>query len=145
MQDILGIIFIVLTVPLVVAQIITVLNFPLAQKLGLQEKTDNADPLMQHLETYTAIWDLPTLIWLPVTGILMILDHSWWPFFALIGGAIYVDAGGREAAKILGLQKAGIATGSPSEKRLFFLTYLIMLPLGMIAILFALSHMDYIS
>ena len=75
MQDILGIIFIVLSAPLVVAQIISVLNFPLAQRLGLQEKSGTAYPLMRHLEINTAIWDLPTLIWLPVAGVLMMFDH----------------------------------------------------------------------
>jgi len=142
MQYMLGTVFVVLATPLVIAQIISVLNFPLAQRFGLQEKPESADPLMRFLEYNTAIWDLVTVIWLPVAGLMMILDLTLWPVFALIGGAVYVDAGGREAAKNLGLQKAGIRTGSKREKFLFSLTYLIMILLGLSAILFASMSMD---
>ena len=93
---------------LYLGQIITVANFGLAQRLGLQETSDHADPLFSHVELWAARWDLWWLWTLPVAGILMLIDHSWWPYAAMIGGGAFVDAGGREAAKIFGLREQGV-------------------------------------
>ncbi len=141
MQIFLGILFATLPGLLVVGQFISVFNFPLAQRLGLQEKPDHVDPLLTRLEYNTAVWDLLSLIWLLVAGVLMILDHPWWPLLAIIGGTAYVDAGGRESAKIFGLRSQGVETGSSREQRLFAVTYLITIILGLMAIIFALSHL----
>jgi hypothetical protein len=65
----------------------------------------------------TARWDLVSLWVLPMAGILMLVDHSWWPAFALIGGGASADAGGREAVKMLGLRKHGVGVGTPKEVR----------------------------
>lgn len=53
---------------LYVAQMISSFNFSLAQRLGIQEKAENADPLLQRSERYTAYWDLLTLVWLLALG-----------------------------------------------------------------------------
>ena len=64
---------------LVIGQLITVIDFPLAQRLGLQEKSSNADLLWLRAEHHTACRDLVSLIWLPIAGLLMIINHSWNP------------------------------------------------------------------
>ena len=119
---------------LVTGQFISVINFPLAQKLGLQEKADASDPVKLRAELHTAYWDLLTLVWLPLAGILMLVEHPWWPYLALIGGAVYVDAGGREAAKMLSMRAEGIRIGTPSEQRLLFGTFVVMGVLGLLAV-----------
>ncbi|MCW9023460.1 MAG: hypothetical protein OQK73_02145 [Gammaproteobacteria bacterium] len=139
MQSILGWILIIFPGALFLIQLVSSLNFPLAQKLGLQEKVQNADPLLIRSERYTAYWDLVSLVWLPVAGILMVINHSWWPAVSLIGGAIYIDAAGREAAKNLSFRHEGIKAGTKQEQSLFFSTYIAMIILGLFVIIYSLQ------
>ena len=125
---------------LYVGQVISVANLGLAQRLGLQEKPANVDPLFTRLEVWTARWDLVVLWTLPVAGILILLDHAWWPFVAMIGGGVFVDTGGREWAKYLGLRQEGVRTGSPSEQRALVIAYAGMILVGAIAIVAGLAE-----
>ena len=137
MQLFLGWLLIIFPGLLYIGQIISSVNFTLAQKLGLQEAPDQTDQLLQRAERYTAYWDLLSLFWLPLSGILMILDNSAWPLFALIGGAIYLDTAGREAVKNLSFKHEGVRMGSPKQYRLFFSTYIIMAVLGIVVVLYS--------
>ena len=85
---------------LYIAQLISSIDFKLAQQLGIQENPEETDSILQTAERYTALWDLVTLGWLPLAGLLMILDNPYWPVVGLIGGAIYFDTSVREAAKV---------------------------------------------
>lgn len=119
---------------LYVAQMISSFNFSLAQRLGIQEKAENADPLLQRSERYTAYWDLVTLVWFPIAGILMIINHAWWPIMSLIAGAIYLDTSGREAAKNLSFRHEGVRVGADKEQRVFFAFYIIMAVIAIVVI-----------
>jgi hypothetical protein len=122
---------------LYVGQLISSVNFPLAQKLGLQEDPAETDLLLQRSEKYTAYWDLVTLVWMPLAGVLMVIDSTAWPLFGLFGGAIYLDAAGREAVKILSFKHEGVRIGAPKQQRLFFSTYFIMAALGIFMIVYS--------
>lgn len=139
MQVLLGWLIIIFPGILFVGQIISSLNFRLAQKFGLQENPDETDSLLQRAERYTAYWDLVTLIWLPLSGVLMVLNNPMWPLVAFFGGAIYVDTAGREAAKILSFKHEGIRIGSRKQHRIFFATYIIMAILGVVVITYSLG------
>jgi hypothetical protein len=115
-----GIVWVVLGSIIVIGQFISTIDFRLAQKLGLQEKDDGTDPLFRRLELNTARWDLVVLWTLPAAGFLMLVDHAWWPYVALVAGGIHVDTAGRETAKVLGLRTHGVRTGSERDARLFF-------------------------
>lgn len=132
-----GWIFLVIPGLLVAGQLVSVINFPLAQRLGLQEKAGTSDPLKLRAELYTARWDLPTLIWLPAAGALMLLEHAWWPYLCLVGGAVFIDAAGREAAKVLSMKAEGVRVGTPAEQAVMFAAYGVMGALGLIAIVLA--------
>ncbi len=140
MQLFLGWILIIFPGLLYIGQIISSVNFPLAQKIGLQENPDHADKLLQRSERYTAYWDVVTLCWLPVSGMLMVIDYQSWPIFALVGGAVYFDTAGREAAKILSLKHEGVSVGAPRQFKLFFSTYIIMAALGITTIAYSVGH-----
>lgn len=113
----LGIVALLLGLVIVVGQLVSVVDFPLAQWLGLQEKDEGTDPLYRRLELNTARWDLLVLWTLPLAGVLMLVDSTWWAWMALVAGGIAVDTGGREIAKILGLRWEGARVGTPSEAR----------------------------
>ena len=123
---------------LYLAQIISSINFPLAQRLGIQEKAETSDMLLQRSERYTAYWDLLMLLWLPAAGILMLIDHPWWPIMSLMGGSIYLDTSGREAVKNLSFRHAGFKAGTANEQRIFFASYIIMAVIAITVIAFSL-------
>jgi len=125
-QQITGWLLIIFPGILFIGQIISSVNFTLAQRLGLQEDPNETDPLLQRAEKYTAYWDLVVLGWLPLSGILMVINNPVWPLVAFFGSAIYLDTAGREAAKILSFKHEGIRIGSTKQQRFFFATYIIM-------------------
>lgn len=135
MKILVGLVTLVLWL-LLLGQFVSVARFELAQRLGLQEKPDGVDPLYSRLELWTARWDLCWLWVLPVAGTLMLLDHPWWPYAAMIGGGAYVDAGGREATKVFGLRQRRVRTGTPTEQRL---------SLGMFAFLAAIGGIGIVA
>lgn len=137
MQEITGWIMLILGGILYAAQVISTIDFRLAQRLGIQENPDESDPLLQRAERYTAYWDLVTIGWLPLAGLLMIIDHAWWPIVALIGGSIYFDASGREAVKILSFRHEGIRVGAQMQQRLFFASYGVMALMAIVLMLYA--------
>ena len=106
-----------------------------------QEKPETTDPLLIRAERYTAYWDLLTLIWLPIGGVLMVVNHPWWPLISLIGASIYVDTAGREAAKNLSFRHEGIRSGTEQEQKIFFSTYIVMGILGLFVILYSLQSL----
>lgn len=139
MQLFLGWLLIIFPGILYVGQLISSVNFPLAQKLGLQESPDETDQLLQRTEKYTAYWDLVTLVWLPLSGVLMVINNAAWPLVAFFGGAIYLDAAGREAAKILSFKHEGIRIGPPKQHKIFFTTYIVMAVLGIVVTTYSLG------
>lgn len=141
MQIALGWLLIVFGGGLYIAQIISSINFPLAQRLGIQEKAETSDPLLQRAERYTAYWDLITLLWFPIAGFLMVTNHDWWPIITLVGGGIYLDTAGREAAKNLSFRHEGINVGTAKEQRVYFLSYIAMAVIAIIAIAFSIYQL----
>ena len=144
MQIFIGWVLIIFGGLLYLAQVISCLNFPLAQRLGIQEKSETSDTLLLRSERYTAFWDILTLFWLPVAGIFMVIDHSWWPVISLIGGAIYLDTSGREAVKNLTFRHEGIRVGTAKQRQLFFASYILMALIAIVVIIFAVDSLSSI-
>jgi hypothetical protein len=123
------------------AQVISSVNFELAQRLGIQESPEETDSILQTAERLTAYWDLVALGWLPLAGLLMIIDYNWWPIVALVGGAIYFDTAGREAVKIISLRKEGFRLGAPTQQRIFFGSYILMAIIGLVLVSYSISNL----
>ena len=140
MQSLLGWTILMLGGFLYLAQLISSINFELAQKLGIQEAPGETDTIVKTAEQYVAYWDLVTLGWVPIAGLLMIIDHHWWQIIALIGGAIYFDTSGREAAKFLSLKKEGIKLGTIKQQQMFFSSYIAMAVVGLFVMIYSLSN-----
>jgi hypothetical protein len=116
---------------ILIGQSISTIDFSLAQKLGLQERDEVTEPLFRGLELNTARWDLFVLWTLPAAGALMLVDHAWWPYLALVAGGVHVDTAGREMAKILGLRAFGVKTGSTRDARTFLFVMVLMSLIGL--------------
>ncbi len=98
-------------------QLISGINYPMAQRLGLQESDEGTDLLFRHAEANTARWDALVLWTLVAAGILMLMEHPWWPILSLVAGSIYLDGAGRESAKYMGLHKSGVRIGTAKQVR----------------------------
>jgi hypothetical protein len=116
----LGIVALAVVGLLYLGQVVSVTNLEFAQRVGLQERPDTVDRVFTSLELWTARWDLLSLWVLPVAGALMVADHSWWPYVAMLGGGLAADTGGREIAKYLGLRQHAVRIGGPREVRQLF-------------------------
>jgi len=138
-QEIIGWGLLIIGGTLYLAQVISSINFQLAQQLGIQEKPEFTDHILQRSERYTAYWDLLTLGWLPLAGVLMIINHEWWPIMSLIGGAIYLDTSGREAVKNISFRHEGFKVGTAKQQKLFFSSYLIMAIISIAVISYTIS------
>jgi hypothetical protein len=99
-------------------QLISGLNYPMAQRLGLQEGNEGTGPLFRCAEANTARWDSVVLWTLGAAGVLMLMNHPWWPVLSLIAGAIYLDTAGRESAKYLSFYKSGIRIGTSKQMKI---------------------------
>ena len=137
MQIALGWIMILLGGSLYLAQLISSINFSFAQNLGIQERADTSDALLQRSERYTAYWDLIALVWFPIAGTLMIIDHHLWPIMSLVAGVIYLDTAGREAVKNISFRHEGVKMGTLSEQKIVFSSYIIMVVIALVVIGYA--------
>ena len=110
----------------------------LARRLGFQESSQEAGELYRRLEWNTALWDT-LVLWTPLAaGTLMLLGHPWDVPVALIAGGIYLDTGGREAAKYVGLLRNGVGVGSTRERAVAYSAYSAVSGLGLALIVWAL-------
>jgi hypothetical protein len=109
-----------------VGQIISGINYPLAQRLCLQEKSEGTDPLFRRAEANAARWDSLVLWTLVAAGILMLINNSWWPHLSLIAGGIYLDGAGREAAKCVSLSKYGVRIGTGKDVKVAAMFFVAM-------------------
>lgn len=101
-----------------VGQLISTVNFPLAQRLGLQEADEHTDALYRHAEHNTARWDIVVNWTLPLAGALMVFGHAWAPYVALVAGGIHLDTGGREIVKVWALRAHSVSIGTHKESKM---------------------------
>ena len=62
-------------------------------------------------------------------AVVMLIDHSWWPYAAMIGGGAYIDGLGRYLVTVLGLREKGVWTGTPGDwlaSRVIFLFVIVL-------------------
>ena len=120
-----------------VGQLISGINYPLAQRLGLQEKSDGTETLFRLAEINAAKWDSFVLWTLAAAGILMLLNNSWWPYLSLVAGGIYLDAAGREAAKCIALSRGGVRIGTTKDLKIAAAFFSIMAAIALWVIIYA--------
>lgn len=116
-------------------QIISAVNYEFASRVGLQEPMSETDPLCQRSELNTARWDCLVMWTFLAAGILMLLNNSWWPYLALVAGGVYIDAGGREIAKVASLKAENVRVGSVKDSMLRWVVFSLMIVGGLCLII----------
>ncbi len=85
-----------------------------AERLALTEAENTVEPAFYADVRGEALWDTLTLWVLLVAGVLLIADSTAWPYFGLIGGAVYVYFAGRGVLTRRAMERRGLRIGTPS-------------------------------
>jgi len=103
-------------------QTISFLAPHVAEQWGLQEPEDEVDKTLHIIESKALGLNDMLFTWiLPLSGVLMIIEHSMWPYFGLVGGGIYLYFSGMIVFSRLYLQKEGIKIGRPNQIKVAYL------------------------
>ena len=91
-----------------------------AQQWGLMESESDSDPQFLVDARGEAIWDALILWTLPLAGVLLLLQHSWWRHFGLVGGGMWLYAAGRAIISRVLLQRHGVRVGGAGYVRMAY-------------------------
>jgi len=126
-----GMVLIIFTLLGWLGQVITVFSAKISAKLELSEPESDVDPAFFADVRGEAIWDTMTLWILPLAGLLLLLNSTWWAYFGLVGGGMYLYFAGRGIVVRLVMQRRGIRIGKPKTLKVI---YLFLILWGMIAV-----------
>ena len=105
-----------------------------AVKLTLTESEESVDPAYWADIRGEALWDFLTLWTLLVAGGLLIIDHTAWAYFGLVGGGMYVYFAGRGIVTRTEMQRRGVAIGTAANVRAAYLLLPIWGVMGLVTI-----------
>jgi hypothetical protein len=83
-----------------------------AIRFGLIENPSDVEPTFQIDARGEALWDLLTLWTMTVAGVLLVVDHDWWRYLALVGGGAYIYFAGRGIVVRVLLRSHGVRIGT---------------------------------
>ena len=143
MDLILGIVIIFFSLLGWLAQMVTTISHKRAAKLGLTEPESDVDPTFFADVRGEAIWDTIILWTLPVAGILLLFNNSWWAYFGLVGGGMYFYFAGRGIFVRLAMQRRGIRIGKPGTLKIVYIFLTIWGLVAIVTIFMAVANLHY--
>lgn len=113
-----GIIVIIVGLLVYIGQGLSFFAPNLATKIGLNSPEEEMDQTLYVIETKANGLSDILLTWIfPLSGLLMILDHHYWPYLALVGSGIYLYFALFTIFCRVFLKKLGKKVGSPSAEK----------------------------
>ncbi len=113
-----GIVVVVVGLLVFIGQSLSFLAPDIATRIGLNSPEEEMDQSLYIIETKANGLSDILLTWtLPLSGLLMILDHKTWPFFALVGSGIYIYFALLTIFSRIFLKRRGKKVGSPSSQK----------------------------
>lgn len=116
-----GVILVSVTLKCWIGQLIIAISPKIAVKIRIAESEDDLDQTFSADMRGEAIWDSLILWILPVAGLLLVINNSYWAYFGLIGGGMYLYFVGRGIVSRLTMQRRGINLGKSNLKVNFYL------------------------
>jgi len=117
-----GIIVIVVGMIVYIGQSLSFFAPDIATKIGLNNPEDEMDRSLYIIETKANGLSDILLTWIfPLSGMLMLLDHESWPFFALVGGGIYIYFALLTIFCRVFLKRDGKKVGSASSEKVAYI------------------------
>jgi hypothetical protein len=124
-------------------QMVTAVSHKHAAKLGLTESESDVDSTFFADVQGEAFWDTIILWILPVAGILLLFNNSWWAYFGLVGGGIYLYFAGRGIFVRLAMQRRGIRIGKPETLKIVYIFLTIWGLVAIVTIFMAVADLHY--
>ena len=122
-------------------QLICVFSPALGIKWGLMEAPADTERALFIEGRGEAIWD-SLMIWtLPLCGVLLILEHPYWPYIALIGGGGYLYFSGRVITTRIVLQRNNVSIGTANSIKLAYVFCVLWALAALITIVMALQYL----
>lgn len=123
-------------------QVISWLAPDTAVRLSVMESEDSVEPSFYADVRGEAMWDSLTLWTLLVAGILLLAGNSWWTYFGLVGGAMFVYFAGRGIASRRSIQRAGFAVGTPRTVAQAYVFLGLWGAVGLITVIAAINSLE---
>ena len=143
MDLILGIVIIFFSLLGWLGQMVTAVSHKHAAKLGLTEPESDVDPAFFADVRGEAFWDTIILWTLPVAGILLLLNNSWWAYFGLVGGGMYLYFTGRGIFVRIVMHRRGIRIGKPETLKVAYIFLTVWGLVAMVTIFMAVEDLHY--
>jgi hypothetical protein len=113
-----------------------------AVKLSLMEAEDDVEPTFWADMRGEAIWDTLTLWTMMVAGVLLIADQQAWPYFALVGGGMYLYFGGRGIVARAAMLRRNLRIGDRRNVLLGFVFSAIWATMAIVTIVAAVMSLE---
>lgn len=120
MEIVWGVVLILLGGIAWLGQLICVFSPSLGIKWGLMEAPTDTDRVLFIEGRGEAIWDALMIWTLPLCGVLMIIDHPYWPYIGLVGGGSYLYFSGRVITTRIVLQRNRVSIGTANSIKLAY-------------------------
>jgi hypothetical protein len=142
MEDIWGIILILVSGLGYGGQVLTVVWPAKAAQLGMTQPESSYDPTFSADSRGEALWDTAILWILPVAGVLLELDNPMWAYFGLVGGGMYLYFAGRGIVVRQVMQRRNIRIGVPEMQTMIYLFLVVWGVVAVITIWLAISALQ---
>jgi hypothetical protein len=113
-----------------------------AVRLSVMESEDSVEPSFYADVKAEAMWDSLTLWTMVVAGALLLAGSSWWTYFGLVGGGIFVYFAGRGIASRRSIQRAGFSVGQPKTVAQAYVFLAVWGSVGLITIVAAVNSLE---
>lgn len=114
----------------------------LAERLALTDKEAAVEPAFYADGRGEARWDFFTLWTLLAAGVLLIFDSPAWPYFGLIGGAMYVYFAGRGVLTRVEMRRRGLRIGAERDVTMAFVALSVWGVAGLITVVAAAASLS---
>ena len=88
------------------------------------------------------MWDSLTLWTMVLAGVLLLAGNSWWTYFGLVGGGMFVYFAGRGIATRRAIQQAGFSVGSPKTVSQAYVFLSLWGAIGLITVIAAINALQ---
>jgi len=112
-----------------------------AEKLGMTESESDVDPVFYADVRGEIFLDICTLWTLPLAGLLLVLNNSFWVYLGLIGGSMYLYFAGRGIIVRRMMLKRGIPIGSRENLKINYIFLFIWGTMAIITIIIAINNL----
>lgn len=137
-----GIVVVALSLLCWAGQLLSMVAPKAAARASLMEAEADVDPTYWADIRGEARWDALTLWVMVVAGILLMADAGAWPYFALVGGGMYLYFGGRGIATRMIMVRERIAIGAPASVRIGILFLAIWAAMAAVTIVLAIVELE---